>query len=397
MKRLLFYTLIIAIMVLSVILSIAYLTPPKVIPQYSDDKLRELALFKGLKSTPNTYEKLLELVDDASNPMSASKIVLGEKLFFDVNLSKNRQTSCSTCHSFDRDLKNRGAMSKMINSPKEQTNNCVACHLRDQSGVDRFTFSQGDNQEPHPNLLNTQSILNTAFSKHFTWSGEVSSLRQQSENSFLAYHKMNITADELVLRVGKSEKYRAMFSTAFQDDITFENINKAIEVYVKTLVTRGAYDRFLDGDNSAISSDAKRGLANFIGFGCKGCHSDISLGGQSIQRFPLRDFAQVYDLKPNFELFPEFKRFDGEFPFENSGGFLGKNKEHLFRVPILRNVTKTSPYFHNGAVPKIREAVNVMAKHQLGRHLTLEQIDEIVAFLRTLEGDIIEYEIRENR
>jgi len=397
MKKILFYALIIIITVLSVILSIAYLTPPKVIPEYSDDKLRELALFKGLKPTPNTYEKLLELVDDVSNPMSASKIALGRELFFDTNLSKNGQTSCSTCHSFDKDLKNRGAMSKMIGSKEEQINNCVACHLRDQSGVDRFTFSQGDNNEPHPYLLNTQTILNTAFAKHFTWSGEVSSLREQSKNSFLDYHKMNITAEELEQRVMKSEKYIDMFSDTFQDAITFENINKAIEVYLKTLVTRGAYDRFLDGDNSAMSSDAKRGLANFIGFGCKGCHSDISLGGQSIQRFPLRDFAQVYDLKPNFELFPEFRRFDSEFPFENSGGFLGKNKEHLFRVPILRNVTKTSPYFHNGAVPKIREAVNVMAKHQLGRHLTLEQIDEIVAFLRTLEGDIIEYDIRENK
>jgi len=208
---------------------------------------------------------------------------------------------------------------------------------------------------------------------------------------------MNISAQELEQRVMKSEKYRKMFSDTFQDAITFENINRAIEVYLKTLVTRGAYDRFLEGDNSAMSSDAKRGLANFIGFGCKGCHSDISLGGQSIQRFPLRDFAQVYDLKPNFELFPEFRRFESEFPFENSGGFLGKNKEHLFRVPILRNVTKTSPYFHNGAVPKIREAVNVMAKHQLGRHLTLEQIDEIVAFLRTLEGDIVEYDVSESR
>ncbi|MDD3475668.1 MAG: cytochrome c peroxidase [Sulfurimonas sp.] len=397
MKKLLFYTLILAITVLSVIVSIAYLTPSKVIPKYSDDKLRELALSKGLKPTPDTYKKLLELVDDASNPMSASKIALGRELFFDVNLSKNKETSCATCHSFDKDLKNKGVMSKMISSKEEQINNCVACHLKDQSGTDRFTFSQGDNHEPHPYLLNTQTVLNTAFAKHFTWSGDVNSIKEQSKNSFLAHYKMNITEEELQLRVAKSNKYRAMFDDTFEDGITFENINKAIEIYVKTLVTRGAYDRFLDGNNSAISSDAKRGLANFISFGCKGCHSDIALGGQSIQRFPLRDFAQVYDLKPNFELFPEIKRFDSEFPFENSGGFLGKDKSHLFRVPILRNVTKTSPYFHNGAVPKIREAVNVMAKHQLGRHLTLEQIDEIVAFLRTLEGNIVEYDVSESK
>lgn len=132
-------------------------------------------------------------------------------------------------------------------------------------------------------------------------------------------------------------------------------------------------------------------MANFISFGCKGCHSDIAFGAQSIQRFPLREFAQLYDVKPNFEILPQLKRFDREFPFENKGGYLGKDNEHLFRVPMLRNVTKTSPYFHNGAVAKIREAVDVMARHQIGRHLTLEQIDEIVAFFRTLEGDIVDY------
>ena len=383
--------------VISTVLSIAYLTPPKVIPNYDDDKLRELALSKGLKPVPESFKKLLEMVDDDSNAMTYSKIILGEELFFDTNLSKSKKTSCASCHSFDRDLKNRGSMLKMISYKEEEPNNCLACHLQDQSGTDRFTFSQGDNQEPHPYLLNTQTILNTAFAKHFTWSGEVSSIKEQSAESFLAHHKMNQTSKEVEDRVKESPKYSQMFKDAFRGEVTFENINKAIEVYVKTLVTRGDYDRFLDGDNCAMSKEAKRGLANFIGFGCKGCHSDITFGGQSIQRFPLREFAQVYDLKPNFEIVPELKRLDNEFPFENRGGYLGKNSEHLFRVPILRNVTKTSPYFHNGAVPKIREAVNVMAKHQLGRHLTLKQIDEIVAFLRALEGDIVEYDFKESR
>ncbi|MDQ1268343.1 MAG: cytochrome c peroxidase, partial [Campylobacterota bacterium] len=151
------------------------------------------------------------------------------------------------------------------------------------------------------------------------------------------------------------------------------------------------YDRFLEGDNNAMTKEAKRGLANFISLGCKGCHNGMSLGGQSIQRFPLRGFAQFFEMEPNIEISPEVKIVQRAFPFENSGGYLGKNNEHLFRVPILRNVTKTSPYFHNGAVAKIREAVNIMAKHQIGRNLTPTQIDEIVAFLRTLEGEIVDY------
>ncbi len=397
MKKLLLYSIAIIIIVISTIIAIALLTPNKKIPNYSDEKLREMALSKGLKAVPSSFEKLLNLVDDSSNPMTQKKIALGEELFFDTNLSKTKMTSCATCHSFDRDLKNRGALMKMLTKEDTKISDCAACHLKDQSGVDRFTFSQGDAGAGHPNLLNTQTILNTAFAKHFTWSGEVNSIKEQSANSLQAYHKMNMTIQEVESRLKGSSKYTKMFAEVFPEGITFENSIKAIEVYVKTLVTRGPYDRFLDGDNSAMSDEAKRGLANFIGFGCKGCHNDIAFGGQSIQRFPLREFAQVYDVKPNFEIVPQFKRLDNEFPFENRGGYLGKNSEHLFRVPILRNVTKTSPYFHNGAVVKIREAVEIMAKHQLGRHLTLEQIDEIVAFLRALEGDIVKYKRGDNK
>lgn len=397
MKKLLFNALLIAIVVMSIILTISFLTPPKKIPEYNDEKLRELALERGLKPVPDSFEKLLKLVDDTSNPMTPQKIALGSELFFDTNLSKNKKTSCASCHSFDKDIKNRGVLLDTLTKKDQEVTNCAACHLQDQSGVDRFTFSQGDGGAEHPYLLNTQTILNSAFAKYFSWSGEISSIKEQSANSLQDHHKMNLTPKEVEARVNQNPKYVEKFGEVFNDGISFENTTKAIEAYVKTLVTRGDYDRFLEGNNSAMSHEAKRGLANFINFGCKGCHSDISFGGQSIQRFPLREFAQVYDLKLNFEIVPQLKRLDSEFPFENSGGYLGKNNGHLFRVPILRNVTKTSPYFHNGAVPKIREAVDVMARHQLGRHLTLEQIDEIVAFLRTLEGDIVDYGIKEYR
>jgi len=397
MKKLLFYALIIAIVVISIVLTISFFTPPKKIPEYSDEKLRELALERGLRAAPSSFDELKKLVDDNSNPMTPQKIALGFELFFDTNLSKNKKTSCASCHSFDKDIKNRGALLDTLTKNDKEVNNCAACHLQDQSGVDRFTFSQGDNFVAHPYLLNTQTILNVGFAKHFSWSGEVSSIKEQSANSLQDHYKMNLSPKEVETRIKENPKYAQKFEEVFKEGVTFENVTKAIEVYVKTLVTRGSYDIFLEGNNSAMSHEAKRGLANFINFGCKGCHNDISFGGQSIQRFPLREFAQVYDLKPNFEVIPTPKRLDSEFPFENSGGYLGKNNSHLFRVPILRNVTKTSPYFHNGAVPKIREAVDVMAKHQLGRHLTLEQIDEIVAFLRTLEGDIVDYKIKEYR
>lgn len=396
MKKFLLTIVAIFFTVVTTVILLAVLTTEKEIKEYSDTELREMALGKGHGSFPATYERLVELVDDASNPMTEEKIALGEELFFDTNLSKGKKTSCATCHSFDRDLQNKGAMLKMLSQKDTKISDCAACHLQDQSGVDRFTFSQGDAGAMHPYLLNTQSILNTGFAKYYTWSGEVGSIKEQAMESFSLKHKMNMKPQEIEQRLSESEKYKELFAKAFDEGISFENAANAIETYVKTLVTRAPYDRFLEGDDDAISAEAKRGLANFISFGCKGCHNGVTFGGQTIQRFPLREFAHVYDIEPNFEILPQIKRLDREFPFENDGGFLGKNSEHLFRVPILRNVTKTSPYFHNGSVAKIREAVDVMAKHQLGRNLTLAQIDEIVAFLRTLEGEIVDYK-RETR
>lgn len=396
MKKLISYSLLIAIVVISTYISIGYFTHNKTVPLYSDDELRNFALGKGLRATPSSFEELLKLVDNnASNPMTKEKIALGKELFFDTNLSKNRKTSCATCHSFAKDIKNGAILSDFLEKDTPNITDCSACHLRDQSGVDRFTFSQGDGGAAHPHLLNTQTILNTGFAKYLTWSGEVKSIKDQSQNSFRALHKMNIEPKELEDRLRADKKYLSLFGD--EANITFENVNKAIEVYVKTLATRGSYDRFLEGDNDAISDQAKRGLANFIHFGCKGCHHGVSLGGQSIQRFPLRDFANMYELRLNQSVVEQLKSFDSRFPFKNDGGFLGKNDNYLFRVPILRNVAKTSPYFHNGSVAKLREAVDVMARHQLGRHMRDEQIDEIVAFLRTLDGEIVDYGIGDKK
>ena len=239
------------------------------------------------------------------------------------------------------------------------------------------------------------TILNSSLAKYLTWNGEIKTLEQQISNSIQAPHKMNIKADELVKKLKNDEKYINDFNKVFKDEnqenLTFINIQKAIAVYVKTLLTRSSFDEFLEGNNEAISKDAKRGLVNFMNFGCSGCHTGMSVGGQSVQRFPLRHFAGIHDLRPNLGSPPDFKIIDETFPFENKGGYLGRSNTQFFRVPILRNVTKTSPYFHNGSVDKIREAVEIMGRHQVGLNLSNQQIDEIVEFLKTLEGNIVDY------
>ena len=392
--------IIVAFIFISFLLLLPNLTKERNFKTYSDGQLRATAQSKGLKAIPNNYEDLLKMVNDENNPMSQEKIALGKELFFDAKLSLDDTISCSTCHMISKNADDKKIILNAITSKKQpndmkNANNCVVCHLSDESGTDRLSTAIGYKGATNPHHLNTMTILNSSLAKYLTWNGEIKTLEQQISNSIQAPHKMNIKADELVKKLKNDEKYINDFNKVFKDEnqenLTFINIQKAIAVYVKTLLTRSSFDEFLEGNNEAISKDAKRGLVNFMNFGCSGCHTGMSVGGQSVQRFPLRHFAGIHDLRPNLGSPPDFKIIDETFPFENKGGYKGRADTQFFRVPILRNVTKTSPYFHNGSVDKIREAVEIMGKHQVGLNLSDQQIDEIVEFLKTLEGNIVDY------
>lgn len=392
--------IIVAFIFISFLLLLPNLTKERNFKTYSDGQLRATAQSKGLKAIPNNYEDLLKMVNDENNPMSQEKIALGKELFFDAKLSLDDTISCSTCHMISKNADDKKIILNAITSKKQpndikNANNCVVCHLSDESGTDRLSTAIGYKGATNPHHLNTMTILNSSLAKYLTWNGEIKTLEQQISNSIQAPHKMNIKADELVKKLKNDEKYINDFNKVFknenQESLTFINIQKAIAVYVKTLLTRSSFDEFLEGNNEAISKDAKRGLVNFMNFGCSGCHTGMSVGGQSVQRFPLRHFAGIHDLRPNLGSPPDFEIIDDTFPFENKGGYKGRSNTQFFRVPILRNITKTSPYFHNGSVDKIREAVEIMGRHQVGLNLSNQQIDEIVEFLKTLEGNIVDY------
>jgi len=377
---------LIALSIVGFLLSLQFLLPQKVFKEYSDEELRSEALKRAMKPIPNTFKELVVLQNSKNNPLTKEKILLGKKLYFDTALSKNNNISCNTCHTIED--KNKSVLIDTLLGKNNHATNCSACHTMDNSGTDRLTFSEGESV--HPYLLNVQGILNSSLAKHFTWSGEVKTLQEHIGNSITSSYKMSITKSELINKLNQNKNYVNEFENVFGESISFNNVTKAIEAYTKTLLTRGSYDEFLDGDNNAMSEEAKRGFANFINFGCKGCHTGMGVGGESIQRFPLRKHARIHDFRPNYSL-EEGKIIDTKFPFENKGGFKGNDSSKPFRVPILRNVTKTSPYFHNGAVSKIREAVDIMAKHQTGKILTPKQIDEIVEFLKTLDGELVDY------
>ena len=339
----------------------------------ASDALIQKALDKGLKSIPRDFEVLKSQVDDPNNPIAVPKILLGEKLFFDKNLSKDRTLACAKCH----DIK--------------------------KGGEDGKPTAIGYQNLENPSHLNSPTVLNTAYSKHLFWDGRASSLREQAKGPIQAHFEMASTPELVEERVKENPEYQKEFNKIFgADSITFDNVTKAIAVYEKTLVTRGRYDDFLDGDAQALNAQEKRGLNLFIDMGCKGCHFGSAIGGQRIQKFPLRDYNSVLNLTTTFnedtkgrhvkDISLNFKMYR-PYPFENRGGFMGKDGERNFRVPILRDISKTAPYFHNGVIKTLREAIKIMSKNQVGVDLSKDQLDALEAFLKSLDGELVDYNL----
>jgi cytochrome c peroxidase len=336
-----------------------FIVPTKEVKSFRDNELRNTALSRDMSAVPKTYEELLKVVDNPQNPMTREKIALGKELFFDTRLSRDKTISCASCHKLE------------------------------DGGDDNLPTAIGHNGVAIPFLLNSPTVLNAGLAISLFWEGRAKDVEEQAGGPVQAPFEMNMTPKEVEDRLNQDSKYVQKFKALFEKErITFENVQKAIGAYERTLLTRGAYDEFLDGNNSAIDPAAKRGMTLFIVKGCKGCHTGMSVGGQSIQKFPLRNYMSDF-VGMIFE--PDLRIKESPFPFINEGGFLGRNSRLRFRVPILRNITKTAPYFHNGSVEKLEEAVRIMSKYQIGNEFTPDQIDDVVAFLKTLEGNLVEY------
>ena len=359
MKKIFIHPLFITFITVVLIFSLPYILPKPKTPKLSDKELRNLALSEKMFSTPTTYKELLKAVDTKKNPLSKAKIELGRKLFFDPILSKDK------------------------------TINCASCHILEEGGDDNKPFAIGYKNRGNPFHLNSPTVLNAALFNYEFWDGRVHTIEEQAGGPIQAPFEMAMSKDEVVKRLKANKEYVKSFKKVF-GKITFENVKKAIGAYERTLLTYGAYDKFIDGNNSAISQSAKRGLTLFLTKGCKGCHSGMAFGGETMQKFPLHFYFEDYlgvILKPNLKI------KDSPFPFENKGGFLGAEGTLKFRVPTLRNIEKTSPYFHNGAIKDLKEVVRLMSKYQLGDEFNKTQIDDVVEFLKTLNGKIIKYDI----
>ncbi|MBL8818431.1 MAG: hypothetical protein JNL58_20560 [Planctomyces sp.] len=276
--------------------------------------------------------------------LSQPKVLLGQSLFWDQRVSGDGKTAC------------------------------VSCHLPEDWGADRRPFSldaRGKNTS-----RNSQTVFNAVLQPTLRWTGDRKSAAHQAERSLTG--SMGFTAAEDVVPVLKKFGYAEAFRQAFpevSEPVTPANYAAALEAYEETLITPAAFDRYLSGDDKALDATEKRGLSLFISTGCADCHNGKLLGGDSIEKFGV---AKDYWLATKSD-----KHDVGRFEVTKD-----EADRYKFRVSMLRNISKTGPYFHDGSVTTLEEAVRVMADVQLGTELTTDDTAAIGSFLNSLTGEV---------
>ncbi len=275
--------------------------------------------------------------EPADNPSTPERIELGHKLFFEPKLSRSSTISCNTCHVV-------GA-----------------------AGVDARDVAIGEGARTGPR--NSPTVFNAAFLNAQFWDGRAPTLEEQAKGPIQAHVEMDLSPEEAMARL-RDTGYEPHFAAAFPEDstpFTFDNLARAIAAFERTLLTPGApFDRYLEGDLDALTADQKAGLALFQSAGCISCHYGVLLGGNG---------------------YAAFTHLAG-------GGDIGREAvtrrpedRHVFRIPQLRNVALTAPYFHDGSVATLHEAVSIMGSAQLKRRFTDEEVNRIVAYLESLTGE----------
>lgn len=302
------------------------------------------------KLKPNVSRFFKVLPSEAPNPeneVTEDKVALGKKLYYDKKLSKDETQSCNTCHNLET------------------------------FGVDNLPFSPGDAGKLGGR--NSPTTLNAALHKTQFWDGRAKDVEEQAGGPILNPIEMNIPSEEfLIERLSAIKEYQAMFIKVFPYDenpLSYKNIQSAIGAFERTLLTPSKFDDYLGGDYAALNDVEKEGLDLFMETGCTTCHSGALLGGTMFQKFGTFD---DYWKHTNSKVIDK-----GRFEVTKKEGDM-----YMFKVPSLRNVAKTSPYFHDGSVSDLKESVRIMAKIQLDKELDDAQLDKIVAFLNTLTGEV---------
>jgi cytochrome c peroxidase len=265
---------------------------------------------------------------------------------------------------------------RLFNDPRLSANNtvsCASCHNLAQGGADGRVQSVGFKGQLTP--VNAPTVLNAALNFRLFWNGRAGSLEEQIDAVIQNPIEMGSRWPDVVAKVAGDAGYRTAFAGAFADGVTAANIRGALAAYERTLLTPDSrFDRFLRGDAKAITPQERLGYDKFKQYGCTACHQGVNVGGNMFQRFGVMGDYFAKRGKPTEA---------------DLGRFLVTRDpadRHVFRVPRLRNVAQTAPYFHDGSAATLEEAVDVMFRYQLGRTASAEDKAAIVRFLHTLSA-----------
>jgi len=281
------------------------------------------------------------------NPLTREKVKLGRMLYFETRASADGTVSCARCHQ--PALFGTDALPKAI-------------------GV-----------EHRLNPRNAPTVLNAAVQFIQHWRGDRTSVEDQATKALTAMPSFgNASAEAAMAKLKAVPGYAELFAKAFPgqaEPVTAENWGRAIGAFERTLVTPSRFDAFLTGDDRALSPSAQAGLRTFMNIGCAGCHNGVGVGGGMYQKFGLLD---------------DYWKATGSTAIDQGRYDVTRNPAdmYVFKVPSLRNVAMTPPYFHDGSVATLPVAARVMARVQLGRTLTDTEVTDLVAFLQALSGSL---------
>jgi len=292
----------------------------------------------------------------ADNPQTAAKIELGKMLYFDTRLSLMGNLSCNSCHNLSAGGDDDGAIK---------------------------ILSKGELKRSAP------SVWNVAYMSTYYWDARKTSLESQTVDHLLDTRVMgSVSAKTIEERVKAIPGYKKAFAKAFSinNPINIDNIARAIASFERTLSTPDSdFDRYIKGEKNAISAQAKRGLKLFNDVGCLSCHFGVNFAGPAPG--PALKMGDGF-----YELFPNHlgSEYDKKYNLTADVGrylvTLDRTDTHMWRVPPLRNIALTAPYFHNGSVNNLEEAVRIMGFVQLKNKLDDRDVGDIVSFLKSLTG-----------
>lgn len=256
---------------------------------------------------------------------------------------------------------------------------CVSCHSLTPGGTDRQTHWRSVNGKAIE--LNTLTVFNSKFNYKLSWYGEFDSLEGQLDEAISNPNGMGMNWERAIANLKNSPEYVKAFGDLYPQGITTDTVKNALATFERSLYTPNArFDRFLLGDDTAITEEEKAGYQIFKNYGCASCHQGVNVGGNLLQKFGiLGNYFADRNLTTQADL--------GRYNLTDK-----EEDRYVFRVPSLRNASLGGPYFHDGSASTLNTAIAVMAKYQLGRQLSAEQIDLIIKFLQTLNG---EYEDRQ--